>query len=139
MNRERSIDILLERESAKLKDGVPVKSKAVFPAKPKSLVQLAAEKLEQSIKQPAKMPKPSQLLPTLKTLASRALVKDKNQFWNEKAINYASINRLDRNTIRGGGRPIPAPRTKKQRPVAAQGQELMKNGELSRVSLNHIR
>ena len=118
---------------------MPVKSKAVFPAKPKSLVQLAAEKLEQSIKQPAKMPKPSQLLPTLKTLASRALVKDKNQFWNEKAINDASINRLDRNTIRGGGRPIPAPRTKKQRPVAAQGQELMKNGELSRVSLNHIR
>ena len=46
-------------------------------AKPKSLVQLAAEKIEQSIKQPAKMTKPSKMLPTLKTLAAQALLKDK--------------------------------------------------------------
>ena len=44
--------------------------------KPKSLVQLAAEKIEQSIKQPAKIPKPRKLTPTLKTLAAKALVKN---------------------------------------------------------------
>ena len=52
--------------------------------KPKSVVQLAAEKIEQSIKQPT-LPEPSKMLPTLKTLAGQALVKDKVKFWNEKA------------------------------------------------------
>ena len=97
------IDILLERESAKSHDGLSVKSKAVMPAKfnpksltelsanklqqmiklktatPKSLVQLAAEKVERSIKQPARISKPSKMLPTLKTLASQVLVKKKGQ------------------------------------------------------------
>ena len=138
--------MLLERDSAKSQDGLSVKPKAVIPAKfnpnsltelsankleqmiqpkltkPKSLVQLAAEEidLEQSIKQPTKLPEPSKMLPTLKTLAAQALVKDKVKFWNEKANNDASINRLDKNTIRRGRRPtpIPAPITKKQQPVA---------------------
>ena len=136
--------MLLERDSAKSHDGLSVKAKAVIPAKfnpksltelsankleqmiqpkltkPKSLVQLAAEKIEQSIKPPTKLPEPSKMLPTLKTLAAQALVKDKVKFWNEKANNDASINRLDKNTMRRGRRPtpIPAPRTKKQQPVA---------------------
>ena len=90
-------------------------------AKPKSLVQLAAEKIEQSIKQPAKMTKPSKMLPTLKTLAAQALLKDKVNYWENKANNDTPINGLDKNTMRGGRRPtpIPAPRTKKQQPVAA--------------------
>lgn len=46
-------------------------------AKPKSLVQLAAEKIKQSIKQPTQLPKPSKLIPTLKTLAAKGLVKNK--------------------------------------------------------------
>ena len=137
LSKSRLIEMLLER------DGLSVKAKAVIPAKfnpksltelsankleqmiqpkltkPKSLVQLAAEKIEQSIKQPAKLPEPSKMLPTSKTLAAQALVKDKVKFWNEKA-NDASINRLDKNTMRRGRRPtpIPAPRTKKQQPVA---------------------
>ena len=84
--------------------------------KPKSLVELAAEKIEQSIKQPAKITKPSKMLPTLKTLAAQALVKDKINYWENKANN-----RLYKNTMRGGRRPnpIPAPRTKKKQPVAA--------------------
>ena len=45
--------------------------------KPKSLVQLTAEKIEKSIKQPAKPIKQSDKLPTLKTLAANAMVKDK--------------------------------------------------------------
>lgn len=50
---------------------------------PKSLVQLAAEKIEQSIEQPAVLPKPriSNMPQTLKQLAAQALVKDKIKFW----------------------------------------------------------
>ena len=150
MNRKRlsklskSRLIARERDSAKSHNGLSVKPKAVIPAKfnpksltelsankleqmiqpkltkPKLLVQLAAEEIEQSIKQPTKLPEPSKMLPTLKTLAAQALVKDKVKFWNEKANNDASINRLDKNTMRRGRRPtpIPAPRTKKQQPVA---------------------
>ena len=150
MNRKRlsklskSRLIARERDSAKSHNGLSVKPKAVIPAKfnPKSLtelsankleqmiqpkltkakllVQLAAEEIEQSIKQPTKLPEPSKMLPTLKTLAAQALVKDKVKFWNEKANNDASINRLDKNTMRRGRRPTPIPalRTKKQQPVA---------------------
>lgn len=59
--------------------------------KPKSLVQLAAGKIEQSIKQPAKLPKPKSILPTLKTLAAQALVKDKIKYWDNKANENTSI------------------------------------------------
>ena len=150
MNRKRlsklskSRLIARERDSAKSHNGLSVKPKAVIPAKfnpksltelsankleqmiqpkltkPKLLVQLAAEEIEQSIKQPTKLPEPSKMLPTLKTLAAQALVKDKVKFWNEKANNDASINRLDKNTMRRGRRPTPIPalRTKKQQPVA---------------------
>ena len=144
LSKSRLIEMLLERDSAKSHNGLSVKPKAVIPAKfnpksptelsankleqmiqpkltkPKLLVQLAAEEIEQSIKQPTKLPEPSKMLPTLKTLAAQALVKDKVKFWNEKANNDASINRLDKNTMRRGRRPTPIPvlRTKKQQPVA---------------------
>ena len=87
---------------------------------------MTAEKIERSLKQPAKITKPSKMLPTLKTLAEQALVKDKVKFWDEKANNDAFI----KNTIRGGTRPIPAPRTKKQQPVAAPRTKI---GEKQRV------
>ena len=102
-------------------DGLPVKSQAVLSArynprsltelaankieksirmprlaKLKSLVQLAAEKIEQSIKQPAKIPKPSKLTPSLKTLAAQALVKDKINYWENKANNDAPTISLDK-------------------------------------------
>ena len=136
--------------STKLQDGVSVRPKTVVPVKfnpksltelsanklekiikpklvkPKSLVQVTAEKIERSLKQPAKITKPSKMLPTLKTLAEQALVKDKVKFWDEKANNDAFI----KNTIRGGTRPIPAPRTKKQQPVAAPRTKI---GEKQRV------
>ena len=136
--------------NTKLQDGVSVRPKTVVPVKfnpksltelsanklekmikpklvkPKSLVQVTAEKIERSLKQPAKITKPSKMLPTLKTLAEQALVKDKVKFWDEKANNDAFI----KNTIRGGTRPIPAPRTKKQQPVAAPRTKV---GEKQRV------
>ena len=66
--------------------------------KPKSLVQLAAEKIEQSIKQPAKIPKPSKLTPTLKTLAANAMVKDKIKYFEELSDKQAPTIRLDKKT-----------------------------------------
>ena len=65
----------------------------------KSLVQLAAEKIEQSIKQPAQLPKPSKLTPSLKTLAAKALVKDKINYWENRANSDASIIMLDKNPL----------------------------------------
>lgn len=53
-------------------------------AKPKSLVQLAAEKIEQSIKQPAKLPKPSKLIPTLKKLAAKGQEQEQEQLLGVK-------------------------------------------------------
>ena len=55
-------------------------------ATPKSLVQLAAERFEQSIKQPTKISKPSKLLPTLKTLALQGLVNIRSSFGMRKQI-----------------------------------------------------
>ena len=71
----------------------------IQPKKPKSLVQLPAEKIEQSIKQPAKLPEPSKLMSTLKTLAAQSLVKDKVKYWNKKAEQNASINTSDKKRI----------------------------------------
>ena len=64
--------------------------------KPKSLTQLAAENLEQSMKRPAVSRKPSKLTPTLKTLAAKALVKDKINYWENKITNNAPIIALDK-------------------------------------------
>lgn len=64
-----------------------------------TIVQLAAEKIEQSIKQPAKIPKPGKLTPTLKTLAGKALIKDKINYWENKANNDAPIIVLDKKPI----------------------------------------
>ena len=62
----------------------------------------------------------------MKTLAAQTLVKDKVKVWNEKANNDASINKLDKNTMKGGRRPIPipAPRTKKRQSVAAPRKKI---------------
>ena len=107
-------------------------------AKPKSLVQLAAEKTEKSIKQPTKLLEPSKMLPTLKTLAAQALVKDKVNYWENKSNKDASINRLDKNTMRVGRRPtpIPAPRIKKKQPVTARRTKI---GEKQRVLKGFIK
>ena len=89
--------------------------------RPKSLIQLAAEKLEQSIKKPAVLSKRSNRLPTLKALAAKAMVKDKIKYFEELSDRQAPTSRLDKNIMRGGRHPTPisAPRTKKQQPVAA--------------------
>ena len=62
LSKSRLIEMLLERDSAKSHDGLPVKAKAVIPAKfnPKLLTELSANKLEQMI-QP-KLTKPKSLV-----------------------------------------------------------------------------
>ena len=124
LSKEQLFNMLLNTTASANKAG-PVKqtvSTTVGPVfKPRSLTQLAAEKLEQSIKKPPVVPKQSNRLPTLKTLATNAMVKDKIKYFEKLSERQAPTIRLDKNTMRGGRRPtsIPAPRTKKQQPVAA--------------------
>ena len=61
---------------------------------PKSLTQLAANKIEQSIKRPAALPKQSTRLPTLKPLAANAMVKDKIKYFEELSDKQAPTIRL---------------------------------------------
>ena len=127
LSKEQLVNMLLSTTASVNKAG-PVKQTAsttVGPVfKPKSLTQLAAEKLEQSIKKTAVLPKQSNRLPTLKTLAANAMVKDKIKYFEKLSERQALIIRLDKNTMRGGRRPIPALRTKKQLPVAAPRKKI---------------
>lgn len=45
------------------------------------------------------LPKPSKLTPTLKTLAAKALVKDKINYWENKTNNDAPIIVLDKKPV----------------------------------------
>ena len=90
LSKEKLINMLLAKQTASVQRTGPVQtaSTTVGPVfKPKSLTQLAANKLEQSIKRPAVLPKQSNRMPTLKTLAANAMVKDKINYWENKASN----------------------------------------------------
>ena len=101
MSKDELINMLLGKQTVSANKTGPVKQTAsakqagpVF--KPKSLTQLAAEKLEQSIKGPAVLPKQSTRLPTLKTLAARALVKDRIKYFEELSDTQVTTIRLDK-------------------------------------------
>ena len=101
LSKEQLINMLLGKQTVSANKAGPVKQTAsakkagpVF--KPKSLTHLAAEKLEQSIKRPAVLPKQSTRLPTLKTLAARALVKDRIKYFEELSDKQAPTIRLDK-------------------------------------------
>ena len=100
LSKEQLINTLLVKQTAGANKAGPVKqtaSTAVGPVfKPKSLTQLAAEKLEQSMKKPAVLPKPSNRLPTLKTLAANAMVKDKIKYFEPLSDRQAPTIRLDK-------------------------------------------
>ena len=78
LSKEQLINMLLGKQTVSASKAGPLKqtaSTAVGPVfNPKSLTQLAAEKMEQSIKRPAKQ---SSRMPSLTQLAARALVKDR--------------------------------------------------------------
>ena len=98
LSKEQLINMLLGKPPVSANKTGPVKqtaSTAVGPVfKPKSLTQLAAEKLEQSIKRPAVLPKQSNRLPTLKTLAENAMVKDKIRYFEELSDKQVPTVRL---------------------------------------------
>ena len=103
MSKEQLINMLMGKQTAGANKAGPVKQTAsakkagpVF--KPKSLTQLAAEKLEQSIKRPAVLPKQSNRLPTLKTLAANAMVKDKIKYFEELSDKQVPTIRLHKKT-----------------------------------------
>ena len=84
--------MLLGKQTASAKKAGPVKHTAsanqVGPVfNPKALTQLAAEKMEQSIKRPAKQ---LNRLPSLTQLAARALVKDRIKYFEELSDKQAA-------------------------------------------------
>ena len=99
MSKDELINTLMENQTVSANKAGPVKQTAsakkagpVF--QPKSLTQLAANKLEQSIKRPAVLPKQSNRLPTLKTLAANAMAKDKIKYFEELSDKQAPTIRL---------------------------------------------
>ena len=86
LSKDQLINMLMTEQTASTKAG------PVF--QPNSLTQLAANKIEQSIKRPAVLPKQSTRLPTLKTLAANAMVKDKIKYFEELSDKQASTIRL---------------------------------------------
>ena len=98
LSKEQLINMLLGKQTVSSSKVGPVKqtaSTAIGPVfQPKSLIQLAANKLEQSIKRPAVLPKQSTRLPTLKTLAANAMVKDKIKYFEELSDKQAPNIRL---------------------------------------------
>ena len=104
MSRGELINMLMGKQTASGNKAGPVKQTArvkkagpVF--KPKSLTQLAAEKLEQSIKRPAVLSKQSNRLQTLKTLAANAMVKDKIKYFEELSYKQAPTIRLHKKPV----------------------------------------
>ena len=97
MSKDELINMLMGKQTVSANKAGPVKQTVgttVGPVfKPKSLTQLAAEKLEQSIKKPAVLPKQSNRLPTLKTLAANSMVKDKFKYFEKLFERQAPINR----------------------------------------------
>ena len=98
LSKDQLINMLLRKQTVSANKAGPVKqtaSTAVGPIfKPKSLTQLAAGKLEQSIKRPAVLPKHSNRLPTLKTLAANAMFKDKIKYFEQLSDKQSPTIRL---------------------------------------------
>ena len=89
MSKDELINMLMGNQTASAKKAGPVKQTAsakqagpVF--NPKSLTQSAAEKMEQSIKRPAKQPS---RMPSLTQLAARALVRTESSTLRNCPIN----------------------------------------------------
>ena len=104
MSKDELINMLMGKQTASANLAGPVNqtvsANLVGPVfKPKSLTQLAAEKLEQSIKRPAVLPKQSNRMPTLKTLAANAMVKDRIKYFEELSDKQAPTIRLHKKPV----------------------------------------
>ena len=104
MSKDELINMLMGKQTASANLAGPVNQTAsanqVGPVfKPKSLTELAAEKLEKSIKRPAVLPKQSNRMPTLKTLAANAMVKDKIKYFEELSDKQVPTIRLHKKPV----------------------------------------
>ena len=104
LSKDELINMLMRKQTASANLAGPVNQTVsanlagpVF--KSKSLTQLAAEKLEQSIKRPAVLPKQRNRMPTLKTLAANAMVKDKIKYFEELSDKQAPTITLDKKPV----------------------------------------
>ena len=104
MSQDELINMLMGKQTESANRAGPVNQTAsvnlagpVF--KPKSLTQLAAEKLEQSIKRPVVLPKQSNRMPTLKALAANAVVKDKIKYFEELSDKQVPTIRLHKKPV----------------------------------------
>ena len=89
MSKNELINMLMSNQTVSAKRAGPVFN-------PKSLTQLAAEKMEQSMKRPAKQPS---RMPFLTQLAARALVKDRIKYFEELSDKQAPTIRLDKISV----------------------------------------
>ena len=89
MSKDQLINMLMGKQTASAKKAGPVFN-------PKSLTHLAAEKMEQSIKRPAKQPS---RMPSLTQLSARALVKDRIKYFEELSDKQAPTIRLDKISV----------------------------------------
>ena len=92
--------MLLGKQTVSANKAGPVQTASAVRAgpvfNPKSLTQLVAEKMEQSIKRPAKQPS---RMPSLTQLAARALVKDRIKYFEELSDKQAPTIRLDKISV----------------------------------------
>ena len=88
LSKEQLINMLLGKQTVWANKAGPVQTASAKQAgpvfNPKSLTQLAAEKMEQSIKRPAKQPS---RMPSLTQLAARALVRTESSTLRNCPIN----------------------------------------------------
>ena len=98
--KEQLINMLLGKQTVRANKAGPVQTASAKRAgpvfNPKSLTQLAAEKMEQLIKRPAKQPS---RMPSLTQLAARALVKDRIKYFEELSDKRAPTIRLDKISV----------------------------------------
>ena len=98
LSKDQLINMLLRKQTVSANKAGPVKHTASAKAgpvfQPRSLSQPAANKIEQSIKRPTALPKQSTRLPTLKTLAANAMVKDKIKYFEELSDKQVPTIRL---------------------------------------------
>ena len=98
LSKDQLLNMLMRKQIASAKKAGPMNEtasakKAGPVLKPKSLTQLAAEKMEQSIKRPAKQPS---RMPSLTQLAARALVKDRIKYFEELSDKQTPTIRLEK-------------------------------------------
>ena len=103
MTKEQLINMILGQQTVSVSQTGSVSQTASTKVrtvhKNKSLVQLAAENLEHSIKRPVILPKQSDKMPTLKTLEANAIFKDKIKYFEKLSDKQSSTIRLDKKAV----------------------------------------